>query len=98
MDFCVRKCVLGLAAVLLTIAMSGIAKAERHYHIPDDCLGSWKYCKMFKMRHFTDYGPYFTDDRRFLPEAAPPDLDDPFPSSIQPLSSQPGEPSENLRP
>jgi hypothetical protein len=30
-----------------------------------------------------DYGPYFTDDSPFL---AAPDLDDPFPERIQPLS------------
>ena len=97
MDRCVRNCFLSVAAALLTIAMSGMAKAESHYHIPDDCLGSWKYCKSFKIKHFTDYGPYFTDDRRFLPDIIPPDLDDPFPSRIHPLSPSSGVPSESLK-
>ncbi|MGH6874700.1 MAG: hypothetical protein ACREDW_06770 [Aestuariivirgaceae bacterium] len=97
MDRFVRDCALALIAVLLTIAISGAAKADRIYHIPDDCLGSWKYCKTFKLRHFTDYGPYFTDDSRFLPEALPPDLDDPFPNRIQPLSPSAGEPLESLK-
>jgi hypothetical protein len=84
-------------AVLLVLTMSGGAKAASEYHIPDDCLGSWKYCRTFKLKHFTDYGPYFTDDRRFLPSTIPPDLDDPFPSEIQPLAPTAGDPSESLR-
>jgi hypothetical protein len=85
------------AAVLLVLTMNGSAKAGSQYRIPDDCLGSWKYCNTFRLKHFTDYGPYFTDDRRFLPSAVPPDLDDPFPSQVQPLSPAAGAPSESLR-
>ena len=96
---CTKDCLFGMtAAVLLVLTMNGSAKAgSSQYRIPDDCLGSWKYCKTFRLKHFTDYGPYFTDDRRFLPSAIPPDLDDPFPSQIQPLSSGAGDPSESLR-
>jgi hypothetical protein len=95
---CTKNCLLGMtAAVLLVLTMNGSAKAAPQYPIPDDCLGSWKYCKTFRIKHFTDYGPYFTDDGRFLPSAAPPDLDDPFPSEVQPLSTGVGDPSESLR-
>jgi hypothetical protein len=96
---CVKDCLLGMtAAVLLVLTMNGSAKAaSSQYHIPDDCLGTWKYCYTFRLKHFTDYGPYFTDDRRFLPSTIPPDLDDPFPSQIQPLSPAAGDPSDSLR-
>jgi hypothetical protein len=97
MDQCVRNCVIKLTAVLLMIATNEMAMAASQYHIPDDCLGSWQYCENFRIKHFTDYGPYFTDDRRFLPDTVPPNLDDPFPSRIQPLSPSAGVPSESLR-
>jgi len=86
-----------MTAMLLALPMNGAANAARQYHIPDDCLGSLKYCKSFRLRHFTDYGPYFTDDRRFLPDTTAPDLDDPFPSQIQPLSPGSDDPSGGLR-
>jgi hypothetical protein len=97
MGRCVRICFMGLTAALSVLTMNGAANAGPQYHIPDDCLGSWKYCKSFRLKHFTYYGPYFTDDSRFLPNTTPPDLDDPFPSQIQPLSPQSSDPSNSLR-
>jgi hypothetical protein len=94
MGRCFRVCLLGMAAMM--IGLSGAANAARQYHIPDDCLGSWKYCESFRMKHFTYYGPYFTDDSRFLPDRAPPNLDDPFQSQIQPLSPSSDDPSGSL--
>jgi hypothetical protein len=79
----VRNCVFSLAAALLVLTVAGQAKADYKYKIPDDCIGTWRYCKSFRFKHFMDYGPYFTDDSPFL---AAPDLDDPFPERIQPLS------------
>jgi hypothetical protein len=94
---CVRVCLFGMIAMLLVMTPNGAANAAQQYHIPDDCLGSWNYCQSFRLKHFTYYGPYFTDDRRFLPDTTAPNLDDPFPSQIQPLSPSSGDPSESLR-
>jgi len=94
MDRCISVCLWGMTAMLL--AVNG-ANAAPQYHIPDDCLGTWKYCKSYRLKHFTYYGPYFTDDSRFLPDTTAPNLDDPFPSEIQPLSPQSDDPSESLR-
>ena len=94
MSRCVRVCLSGMTALLL--GLSAAANAAPQYHIPDDCLGSWKYCKSFRLKHFTDYGPYFTDDSRFLPDRTPPNLDDPFQSQIQPLSPSSGDPFGSL--
>ena len=97
MGWCVRVCLAGMTSALLVLAMNAAANAGSQYHIPDDCLGSWKYCKSFRLKHFTYYGPYFTDDSQFLPDTTAPDLDDPFPSQIQPLSPQSGDSSNSLR-
>ena len=94
MGRCVRVRLLGMTAMLMVL--SGAANAAPQYHIPDDCLGSWKYCKSFRMKHFTYYGPYFTDDSLFLSDRAPPDLDNPFQSQIQPPSPSSDDPSGSL--
>ena len=93
----VRVCRLGMTAMLLVLTLNGVANAAPQYHIPDDCLGSWKYCKSFRLKHFTYYGPYFTDDSRFLPDTTAPNLDDPFPSQFQPLSPSSSDLSDSLK-
>jgi hypothetical protein len=88
--------VLASAVAIFAIFFGNQAMAD--YDIPDDCLGTWKHCKSYKLKHFTDYGPYFTDEGLFTGEVTTPDLDDPYRDRIQPLAPSPGTPTTGTGP